>query len=74
MELHTPFGQEAHPLRQSMCNTFWINEIQTADGAEFARAGVIIRDVALRGFSCDLQVTLRQRNLPYFRLRSASAD
>jgi len=74
MEQHTPNGQEPHPLWHNTRNTIWRNNIETNAGAKYARAVVIIIDVVLCGFLGDLQLTFRQANPPYFRLRSASAD
>ena len=74
MELRPPHGQEPHPIWHGAHNTFQCTDIDASNTAEIDRATVLILDVVLCGFSGDLQVTFRQANLPYFLLRSASAD
>ena len=74
MELHPPHGQEPHPIWHGANNTFHGNDIDASNTTEIDRAVVLILDVVLCGFYGDLQVTFRQANLPYFLLRSPSAD
>ena len=69
MEQHTPYWQEPHPLRHDVHNIFQINEIDAEDSAKYARAIVVIIDVALCGFLGDLQLTFRQIICPIFASR-----